>query len=353
MSIFPGDATDDPRPESSTDDGAAPRSNYRALVGWSVGLILTAVAVVVAIWQVNEQLYTPQYTAEQYWQSLADGEGAEALGHFSETPDLLDDGEVDHLLLDGAPLARSAELIEAPQVGGEDATAQLQFTVDSEQHSAALPVAHTGTTWGFFDSWQLEPSGLTSFEIEVPGAPQGGIGQVQVNGEPVNLDGETTRLSAFVPSAAEITVESQWLAGGAAHVVTAPEESEGSTERATLDLEASDDAAELLHEEISEYFQRCDQQVLMPAGCPVGINTPHRVDADTIEWSFPEPEEFSLEFDAEGWQVIHDELVAEVSFEATHHHTGETLNETEEVPFELQVEVGASGEDLIVAVRGE
>lgn len=342
MSVFP-----------ESDDDAERSPGHRALVGWAVGLILSAVAVVVAIWQVNEQLYTPQYTTEQYWEALSQGEGAEALGHFSQTPDFLGDEQLDHLLLDGAALARSAELIEAPVVDGDSDAAQLQFTAGSEDYTTAMPVTHTGTTWGFFDKWRLAENGLTWFQVEVPGAPQGGIGQVQVNGEPVNLDGETAQLSAFVPSAAEIAVDSQWLVGGTSHVVTAAEETVEEAQRVTLDLEASEEAVELLRGEVSEFFDRCDQPVLMPAGCPVGISTPHRVDAETIEWAFPEAEEFSLGFNADGWQTDYDQLVAEVSFEATHHHTGEAITETEEVPFDLTVEVGASGEDLIVAVRGE
>lgn len=351
MSVFPDSPDEGQHPR--TDDDAQRSSGNRAVVGWAVGLMLTAVAVVVAIWQVNEQLYTPQYTTEQYWEAVTQGEGDEALGHFSETPEFLADEQLDHLLLDGAPLARSAELIEAPEVGGDADAAQLQFTAGSEDYTTAMPVTHTGTTWGFFDNWGMAANGLTWFEVEVPGAPQGGIGQLQVNGDPVNLDEETAQLSAFVPSAAEITVDSQWLVGSTSHVVAAADESGDSAQRVTLDLEASEDAVEMLHQEVSEFFDRCDQAVLMPAGCPVGISTPHRVDAETIDWTFPDAEEFSLGFDADGWQAQHDQLVAEVSFEATHHHTGESITETEEVPFDLTVEVGASGEDLIVAVRGE
>lgn len=353
MSVFPESRDEDHHHSPHTDDDGQRWPGNRAVIGWAVGLMLTAVAVVVAVWQVNEQLYTPQYTTEQYWEALSQGEGAEALGHFSETPDFLGDEQLDHLLLDGAPLARSAELIEAPEVNGDGEAAALDFTAGSEDYTTAMPLTHTGTTWGFFDKWRLAEGGLTWFEVEIPGAPQGGIGQVQVNGDPVNLDGETAQLTAFVPTAAELAVDSQWLAGGTSHVVDAAQENGDDPQRVTLDLEASEDAVELLHQEVTEFFDRCDQPVLMPAGCPVGISTPHRVDADTIEWSFPDAEEFSLGFDAEGWQAQHDQLVAEVTFEATHHHTGEAITETEEVPFDLTVAVGADGEDLIVAVRGE
>ncbi|MGO1523225.1 MAG: hypothetical protein ACTHV8_05995 [Nesterenkonia sp.] len=351
MSIFPNsddehaDDQQQPQPESTSRMGAA--------VGWTAVLVLTAVAVVVAIWQVNEQLYTAESTVEQYWEALAEGDGAEAMGHISAAPDFLAEEGMDHLLLDAEGLTRSTELIEAASVSGDGTAAQLDFTVGTDEHSTSVPVTHSGTTWGFFDTWGVSTNALTWFEVAVPGAPQGGIHQVQVNGEPVNLNEETTRLSAFVPSAAEIAVDSEWLVGSASHVVTAPEDDESTAERVTLDLEASEAATEMLHEEIAEYFSDCNQPVLMPTGCSVGTTTPHRVsDSDSIEWSFPEPDEFSLSFDDEGWSVSHDELVAEVSFDAVHHFSGEQLTQTEEVPFDLDIQMGASGEDLIVSVAG-
>lgn len=327
-------------------------TSYGPVIGWAVALVLAAVAAVVVVWQVNEQLYSPETTAESYWEALRAGDGSQALGHFHSVPEFTQEEEVDHLLLSDEPLQHSIELIDSAALAGTEAGAELDFVVDEETYTTSLPLARTGSSWGFFDTWELAPSGITWFEVEVPGAPQGGIGQVQVNGEPVNLEGEAARLAAFVPTVAQLSIDSQWLSGSATHVVTAAEDGESSAERVTLELEASDEAASVLREELTSYFENCDQQVLMPSGCPVGISTSNRVDPDTISWSFPDPEEFSLTFDAESWQVTHEELVAQVSFDAVHHHTGEQVNETAEVPFELDIEVGASGEDLVVSING-
>lgn len=363
MSIFAQADDEHPDPPShgahaddqTPDDqqGSRSTSRFGAAAGWAAVLVLTAVAVVVAIWQVNEQLYTPESTVEQYWEAMAAGSGAEAMGHLTETPDFLAEEGMDHLLLDGQGLARSTELIEDASISGDETAAQLDFTVGGEDYATTVPASHSGTAWGFFDTWAVSTNALTWFEVAVPGAPQGGIHQVQLNGVPVNLEEETAQLSAFVPSAAEITVDSQWLVGSASHVVTAPQDEQSTAERVTLDLEASQDATDVLHEEIGQYFSDCDQPVLMPTGCPVGTTTPHRVpDSDSIEWTFPEPEEFSLSFDQEGWSVGHEELVAEVSFEAVHHFSGEQLTQTEQVPFDLDIQLGASGEDLLVSVAG-
>ncbi|TLP99719.1 hypothetical protein FEF26_02200 [Nesterenkonia salmonea] len=338
---------------SAPEDDQTSRPGIVAVAGWAVGLVVAAVATVVAVWQVNEHFYAPDATAETYWDALSAGEGAEALSLFESVPEFAQNGEVDNLLLTGAPLSRSAELIESAEVAETGDGAEFSFTAGEDTYTTELPVTHTGTSWGFFDDWEIASAGITWFEVDVPGARQGGIGQVQVNGEPVNLDEETAQLSAYVPTVAEISIDTQWLTGATTHVVTAADGGDAaSAERVTMELEASEEAAQRLEEELAAYFDDCDQQVLMPAGCPVGTTTPHRVDPDTISWNFPEAEEFSLTFDAEGWEITHNELVAEASFDAIHHHTGEQLNETEQVPFDLDIQIGASGDDLVVSING-
>lgn len=354
MSIFHQHDPEEPHHGGERSDHQRPPASLTTVAAaWGGALVAASIAAVIAVWLVNQTLYTAESTAEQYWDAVSSGAGGETLGMFESTPSALEDEQIDHLLLSGDALNRSAEQISSAEVTGTEEGARITFTADDQEHDTTVPLTRAGTVWGFFDDWRLSSSGLTWFEIEVPGAPQGGIGQIEVNGEPVNLHEDTARLSAFVPTVADITVSSQWLTGSAHHVVSAADESEDSAESVTLDLEASEDAHELLHEEIASFFEECaDQAVLMPSGCPVGATTSHQVNAESIEWSFPDPDVFFLTFDDEGWQVHHDPLVAEVSFEARHYHTGEQLTVTEEVPFELSVRVGASGEDLIVSVSG-
>lgn len=335
-------------PEEDSDKAPG----FGTVAWWGAGIVAAVALGVVAIWQVNERVYGPEVTAEAYWDALAAGEGSEALGQFESLPGFAEDAEIDHLLLSGAPLAHSAELIDSAEILELEEGAELNFSAEGESFTLDLPLSRTGSTWGFFDEWAVSGSALTWFQVEVPGAPQGGIGQIEVNGEPVNLEAETARLSAFVPTVAEISIDSEWLVGETSHVATAAEEADAPAEAVTMDLEPSEAAVDQLHETLADYFESCDQQVLMPSGCPVGISTTHQVDAETITWSFPSPEDFELTFDADGWEVSYDQLEAEVSFDARHFHTGEELAETEDVPFSLDIQVGANGEDLVVSVTG-
>lgn len=354
----PGSPTYAPVPNLSAPGEPAQPESARSgslllpVLAWGLGLVLAAVAAVVAVWQVNERLYSPEVTAERYWEAVSSASSAEALGQFSAVPGFARDNEVDNLLLTSAPLAYSAEQISSAQLSEGDDAAQLSFTALGEQFTTEIPLTRTGSTWGFFDTWEVAPQAVTWFQVEVPGAPEGAIGQIRVNGEPVNLEGETARLSALVPTVAKISIDSQWLVGSAEHVVVAAEDPSAAAQQVVMELEASDEAVDLLHEELAAYFESCEQQVLMPSGCPVGHSTTNQVDADTIEWSFPDPEDFELSFDAEGWHVHFEDPVAEISYQARHHHTGEELEQTEQYPFDLDIQVGASGEDLVVSVRG-
>ena len=157
-------------------------------------------------------------------------------------------------------------------------------------------------------------------------------------------------MAAFVPSVVDITIDSQWLSGATDEVIA-----EDGSHQVELELEASETAAQLLHDEVQEYLDSCaDQQVLMPAGCPMGVETPNRVDADTISWEMPDPEDITLAFGEDGWTVSDaSTLTATATFESLDHFDGDELVESEDVSFGLDIQVGASGEDLLISVTGD
>ncbi|MGQ7787451.1 hypothetical protein [Nesterenkonia sp. K-15-9-6] len=264
--------------------------------------------------------------------------------------DRLELGAVDSVLLDGEALSHSAEQIEGLSITERNDGADLAFTVDGEPHEAHLPMSREGSIWFFFDDWKLAPEALTEVDLSVPAASLGGIGQVEVNGQPVNLHEDGATLAAFVPTVIDVGIDSQWLTGSGHDVVTA----EGD-HRIDIELEASETAAELLHDEVEEYLTGCaEQEVLMPSGCPMGVTTPNQVDAETISWEMPDPADISLTFDDDGWSISGaDNLRATVTFESLDYFDGGELDESHDVSFGLDIQVGASGEDLVISVIGD
>lgn len=321
---------------------------------WGTALTVALVAGGIIAWQVDEQLYTTEASAENYWEALRSGNGAEALGHLDSVPE---DTGGDGVLLDGDPLSYSASLMEGMSFTEGAESASVTFTADGEEYETTLPVVDAGNHWLIFDDWKVGSQAYTDLEVDVPGADAAGVGQIEVNGEPVNLEDETVTLSAFLPSVVEFGIDSQWLAGTTTEVLL-PEEDDADAEPAaqelTLELEASEEAEELLHSEVETFLQECaEQEVLMPSGCPMGIETPHQVDSDTISWDMPDAADTSLSFDSDGWEVSGLDMTATVTFEALDHHDGEELDESHDVPFRLDVQVGADGEELIISVAGE
>lgn len=346
-----------PTPETAPDQ--RPHSSRVVLLAWVAALVMALAAGGAAIWQVSEKIYTPGHTAEEYWDSMTRGSGSEALGFF-DAGVYGNSGEegVDSVLLDGEALERSTAGIENPRFGENPANsgnAVMQFQVEGEDYETALPMESQETTLAFFQNWELTADSMSELQIDVPGAAAGGIAAITVNGQPVNLVDDSVTMRAYVPAVVEIEVESEWLVGASRYVVVdgAEGEDEDQAHQITLDLEASEAAEEVLHEEVSAYLDSCaEQQVLMPAGCPMGINTPNQVVTESINWRMPEPDELALDFDAEGWETSDTDLEATINFDSRHFHDGASLQESHQVGFDLDIEVGASGEELIVAVTG-
>lgn len=334
------------------------RSHRGLLVAWAAALVMALAAGGVAVWQVSERIYTPGHTAQEYWDSITEGRGSEALGFFDpETLTATGADPVDSLLLDGDALARSTAGIENPRFGqgsGQQDGAVMLFDIEGERFQTQLPMQAQPQTLPLFRDWELTVASMSQLQIDVPGAAAGGIAQITVNGEPVNLEEDSATLRTYVPAVVEIAVESEWLVGTSRYVVVQDAgEDDGETHQVTLELEASEATQALLHEEVQAYLDGCaEQQVLMPAGCPMGINTPNQVATETISWAMPDAQELTLDFDDSGWKTPGADLAATVSFDSRHFHDGASLEESHQVEFDLSIEVGASGEELIIAVSG-
>ncbi|PRZ17629.1 hypothetical protein [Nesterenkonia sandarakina] len=344
-----------PPPEAS----GRPDRRRGLLVAWAAALVMGIAAGGVAIWQVSDEIYTPRHTAQEYWETISQGSGSETLGFFDPASLEAAEGDpVDSLLLDGEPLARSTEGVENLRFGEDPERrggAVMQFDVEDESFQTQLPMESHENTLAFFPDWELTAASMSQLEIDVPGAAAGGIAQISVNGEPVNLQDDSATLRTYVPAVVEIAVDSQWLVGASRYVVVQDvgEDDDAQAHQITLELEASDAAQDVLHEEVQAYLDSCaEQQVLMPAGCPMGINTPNQVATESINWQMPDPQELTLGFDEDGWEIADTALQATIAFDSRHFHDGASLEESHLVDFDLDIEVGASGEELIIAVSG-
>lgn len=295
----------------------------RTLALWGGAAALALVAGGVAIGTVNATVYSPAAQVERYLDALAGGDGAAALGLAGGTgtgadgSGTADSGTGDSgtgdsktpvpppgtatTLLDGEPLAAGFAALEDVTVSrgeetGNGVEVEVGYRLDGEDHATTFTVEHEGRDWLFFDRWRMAPVALSTVRVEPGVWPAEAAGQHlagTVNGEEVTLTGESSPVQDFAvlpPAAVSGAATSTYLEADPVRTVV-----DGADPSAplplTLTLRYTDAVAEEANRQVDDYLSGCtEQQVLHPAGCPMGYDTLNRIPPDSINWSVsPDP----------------------------------------------------------------
>jgi hypothetical protein len=290
----------------------------RTLALWGGAAALVLVAGGVAIGTVSATVYSPEAQVERYLDALASGDGAAALGLAGGAGPGGNDsgaggsgtGDSDTTapspgtattLLDGEPLAAGFAHLGDVTVarGGETGNGvevEVGYRVDGQDHTTTFTVEHAGRDWLFFDRWRLAPVPLSTVRVAPEVWPAEAAGQHlagTVNGVEVTLTGESSPVQDFAvlpPSAVSVSAASTYLE--AAPVRAVADGADPSTPLPlALPLQYTDAVAAEANRQLDDYLSRCtEQQVLHPAGCPMGYDTLNRIPPDSISWSVsPDP----------------------------------------------------------------
>jgi hypothetical protein len=157
-------------------------------------------------------------------------------------------------------------------------------------------VERVGRDWLFFDRWRMAPVALSTVRVAPAVWPAEAAGQHlagTVNGVEVTLTGESSPaqdLAVLPPLAVEASATSTYLDAAPARTVVDGAEPSRPLSLA-LDLQYTDEVATEADRQLDEYLDRCtEQQVLNPAGCPMGYETLNRIPPGSISWSIaPDP----------------------------------------------------------------
>jgi hypothetical protein len=268
----------------------------------------------VSIAVVNATVYSPEAQVERYLDALADGDGAAALGLAGVTAGSGDkeSGKAGSggagvapgtgtTLLDGEPLAAGFSALQdvtvSPGEGsGDTVEVVVGYRVDDRDHFTTFTVERAGRDWLFFDRWRMAPLPVSTVRVapgvwpgEAAGQPLTGT----VNGVEVTLSGESSPVQDFAvlpPLAVDGSATSTYLE--AAPVRTVVDGADPSQPLPlALDLRFTDEVAAEANRQLDDYLARCtSQQVLNPAGCPMGYETLNRIPPDSISWTIaPDP----------------------------------------------------------------
>lgn len=329
-------------------------------------VVLTAAVIVLLNWRV----YTPEAAVEPYVDALVAGDGSAALALSQGY--LADDAPetISTVLLDGEPLAASAAVLEDAEIVTTDAevpqnyrdadvnqrVVEVRFVdADGESQATGLVVNKTGTTWGFFNTWELHPVPLQQIQLQPNQMPEGAKADepvAHIYDEPTPLlgtNGGLTTLAAFAPTVIALEYQGTYLevpepVQFAVTDVLAP----GASMELLFDVELTQAVDDAITEEVQQQLQRCTQQtVLKPAGCPFGYETSHRVVPDTVSWSIDVPDvQYSWQ-DSEptiDWVMA----TAQLSAQEIHIGTGEQSAVDYEEVFEMSADLELTPEYIRV-----
>lgn len=282
----------------------------------AVAILVCAGAVITLL---NTLVYNPEAAVEEYVDALRSGDGAAAMtvskGYLAEdAPDT-----VSTVMLDGDTLAASAAVLESAEIVTVDAEVPESFRAadltqrvveiryrDAEDQIRATSVVvdKVGSSWLFFNVWELHPMPLQQVELEPSQMPDHAkddepVAHVHDAATPLlGTDGSAATLLAFAPSLIELEYHGTYLE------VAEPEQfmvhdvlAAGASVDFEFNVDLTQAVDDAITEEVQEQLQRCtQQQVLKPAGCPFGYETTNRVVPDSVSWSVDVPEvEYSWE----------------------------------------------------------
>jgi hypothetical protein len=357
---------------------------------WFAGAGLVLVAGGVGIAAANATVYAPEAPVEDYLRALKTGDGGTALAlSGGGSPDGSTAGAAADApvpgtattLLQGGPLQSGYAALgevevsrgaEAPDGGSVEVEAG--YTVDGERHRTTFTVQRLGREWLFFERWRMAPVPLQTVRVQpvhlppeaaavpvtavVNGVaaplPQG----VQEQGAPDRATTAGQSFAVLPPLVVEAGVQSTYLQAGPARLVVDDAAPADPAQAAPLDLALGYTGAveQEVNRQLDEYLAACTgQQVLNPAGCPLGYDTVNRVQSDSIQWSVAgDPQATVVPLPAEGEDptvVAPLEAVAELSLRETDLVTGEQRTVDHREPFTLEAELSVTPESVRYAPR--
>lgn len=301
-------------PTTSTQRPVIARPGFWGIL--SIAILICAGAVIALL---NALVFNPEAAVEEYVDALRAGDGSTAMavskGYLAEdAPDT-----VSTVLLDGAPLAASAAVLESAEIvtvntevpesfQAEDLTqrvVEIRYRDAEDQiRATAVVVDKVARSWFFFNIWELHPMPLQQVDLEPSQMPDNAkadepVAHVHDAATPLlgNNDSAAT-LVAFAPSLIELEYHGTYLE------VAEPEQfmvhdvlAAGASVDFEFDVDLTQAVDDAITEEVQEHLQRCtQQQVLKPAGCPFGYETTNRVVPDSVSWAVDVPEvEYSWE----------------------------------------------------------
>lgn len=321
----------------------------KVTAAWLLCLLLIIAAFVAVVGSLNARLYSPEHRVDLYLDALQQGEGGRALGILNAT---VPDGS-DASLLDGDALRASAAPLEGTTIqdaldtGQDTVEVPVTYSVDGEDHTTLFPLEQTGTRWGVFETWELEPSVLPTVGISTRHGED-----ASVNGVDVGLPGGNAELASFYPGAVAARYDTPYLVSSEEHTVVT---GTGSPAPLELSPEQTPDLARAVDDQVHTFLDACaDQAVFQPAGCPFAYVTTEPLAGDIV-WTIEEYPTVTVTREGDDWTVAPLEGSARLETTLQSYFSGAETDVSDVVDFSFDADLAVTGDEvtLIPIVTGD
>lgn len=273
----------------------------RTAAGWLLGLMLVVAAAIVSINLVNDSIAGPQQPVRNYLSALQKGDGEKALGLLRASVPASNPA-----MLDGTALQTAAARIsgvkfgKAKDMGGNQVTVPIDYTIDGSQLHTDFLLERTGTDWLFFDTWSFVPAALPVVDVTVVNS-----NEAVLNGVPVNMPGGRNSFAVFYPGEYEAALNGEYFSAPPTRATLSSRDA--SPAPLNLLTEATGALKDAVGSKVKDFLDSCtaeaDKQQRLQPDCPFYHATNNRVIDGSIDWSITEYPAVSIEPFGGRWVV--------------------------------------------------
>lgn len=262
--------------------------------------------------------------------------------------------------LDGAQRTlldrRAMPGLEEVEITGEEADAAgvhrvtAEWVSDGRAGRSTFQVERSGSRLGLFPRWRFAVTPLAVADLTVQHDLRYRVGGILANtpGREAAA-GTAARLALFTPGRYVLEHETTYLEADPLELLVAEPGEEFAVE---LDVRANERFREQVDAQVREYLDRCaEQTVLMPSGCPFGLEVTNRIESEP-SWSIAEYPEIEIAPARElgTWEVRDAAAEARVKVRIQSLFDGSERDADERVDFDVSFRI-QFGEGEALAIR--
>lgn len=303
--------------------GEETRATMRVLLLWSGFGVLLVAALFAAFGSAQRAVYSPSGFVSAYVGDIADHDVAGALGMPGAAPTNaslrsagLDTGASRELLRsDVLPQLTDTTVVSDTTAASGVHRVAVRAKADGHPVTAVFSVRQTGSVLGLLPTWEFAASPLGVAQVTVAHAQDFTIGGHTIQPAATAPGRSASGFSAsagylvFAPARYELGHASSYLTAAPSPVTV----SAGRTVDATVDAEPTAAFTTAVQTRLDRFLDSCArQQVLQPAGCPLGVQIDDRVQG-TPHWAIVHYPTVHLEPGRVTWIMAQTPWVAHLS----------------------------------------